>query len=180
MRQKYFIGFLTMLIMCGCSKQNVYEKSIADFVQTDKRGTWTDMQFKIIEMGTPVQITVADSICILTEAFEAERKKKLDFATESIERNKKSLEKEKFAMMRKFYQDYIDKQQQIVDSLTLLTLPLPKEYSDMNAQKVLAQEIECKFSIVPPIINTRQEITAVFTLNADGSKCYRYKSKKKH
>lgn len=43
--------------MCGCSKQNVYEKAIADFVQADKKGTWTDMQLKVIEMDTPAQIT---------------------------------------------------------------------------------------------------------------------------
>lgn len=178
MRQRHLIGLLAMLIIYGCSQQNVYERSIADFVQTDKKGTWTDMQFKVIEMGTPVQITVADSIRILTDAFEAERKKKLDFAIQGIERNKKSLEKEKFATMRKFYQDYIDKQQQVVDSLTSLMPSLPKEYSDMDAQKVLAQKVECKFSIVPPIINARQEITSTFILSADGSKCYRRKSSK--
>lgn len=175
MRQMYLIFFGALTMMYGCSKQGLYEKSIAAFVQTDKKGTWTDLQFKVIEMGTPTEITVADSIRILTDAFEAVRKKKLDFATEGIERNKRLLEKDKSATMRRFYQEYIDKQQEIVDSLLTLTPSLPKEYSEMNVQKVLAQEIVCKFSIVPPIINARQEMTETFILSADGSKCYRRK-----
>ena len=40
-----------LLLLTSCGGQSKYEKAIADFVQTDKRGTWTDLQFKVIEMG---------------------------------------------------------------------------------------------------------------------------------
>lgn len=171
----------TTVFVTGCSSgTQSQEKAIADFVQIDKRGVWTDLEFKVLEMGEPVVITVGDSIRILGDVFEAKRKKKLDLAMESIERNRKSLEKERSPVMRKFYKKHIDNYQQMADSLSALKVSLPEGYSDENSQKVLAQEIVCKFSIIAPFVNARQELTETFVLNADGSKCYRYKSKKKY
>lgn len=40
-----------VLFLTSCAVQSNYEKAIADFVQTDRSGTWTDMKFKVIEMG---------------------------------------------------------------------------------------------------------------------------------
>lgn len=171
----------TTVFVTGCSSvTHSQEKAIADFVQTDKKSVWTDLQFKVLEMGSPLVITVGDSIRILRDAFEAERKNKLDLAMESIERNRKSLEKERSSVMKKFYQKHIDDYRQMADSLSALEVFLPAGYSDENSQKVLAQEIVCKFSIMAPFVNARQELTKTFVLNSDGSKCYRYKSKKKY
>lgn len=174
---------ITMVVaaVAGCTVESSrFETAIGEFVQTDKRGVWTDLEFKVLEMGEPVVITVGDSIRILGDVFEAKRKKKLDLAMESIERNRKSLEKERSPVMRKFYKKHIDNYQQMADSLSALKVSLPEGYSDENSQKVLAQEIVCKFSIIAPFVNARQELTETFVLNADGSKCYRYKSKKKY
>ena len=163
----------------GCNaKQNTIEKAIADFVQTDKKGLWTDLRFKVIEMGEPVMIIVADSTRIVTEAFEVDKAKKLTFANEGIERNRKSLETEKLPTMRKFHQDFINKQQVIVDSLNAMTVVLPNSYATKAATDVLAQEVVCKFSIVPMGAGTTQEITAIFVLNPTGDKCYRRRIKK--
>lgn len=173
MKQKMLFGFLALYLMCGCGKQAICEKAIADFVQTDKKGVWTDLHFKVLEMGEPVIITVGDSIRILTDAFETDRKKKLDFATGNIGRYQKSLEKEKFPSMQKFYRHSINKQQSIVDSLSRLAVALPESYKVRPVTDVLAMEIVCKFSIVPPMYNTREEMTGTFLLNAAGDKCYR-------
>ena len=120
-------------------------------------------------------ITVDDSIRILRDAFEIKRKKDLDFANTNVERYSSSLQKEEFPVMRKFYQNHIDKYQKMADSLSRLKPLLPAAYSDADPQKVLAQEVTCKFSIVSPFIKARQEITETFILTPDGSKCYRYK-----
>ena len=104
-------------------------------------------------------ITVDDSIRILRDAFEIKRKKDLDFANTNVERYSSSLQKEEFPVMRKFYQNHIDKYQKMADSLSRLKPLLPAAYSDADPQKVLAQEVTCKFSIVSPFIKARQEIT---------------------
>lgn len=174
------ITILTLFIFIGCSgSQGKYEKSIADFVQTDKKGVWTDLKFKVIEMGVPTDITVGDSIRLLTDVFDADKAKKIEFANKEIERNRTSLEKEKSSVMRKFYQDYIDKQQKVIDSLTVLEVELPQSYTIRQSNDVLAKEIVCKFSIVNPLFNTTQEETRIFILNADGDKCFKSRSNNK-
>lgn len=179
MKRIFFNAVIAVFLLTGCSTQSSYEKAIADFVQTDKRGTWTDMQFKVIEMGDPVDITVGDSIKILTDKFEADKSKRLSMLNESIARNTKSKEKEQFPSMQQFYQKMIDKNQILADSISKLAVTLPDAYKDADAAKVLAKEITCKFSVVPPTYNARQEMTETFVLNAAGDKCYRMKSKKK-
>lgn len=174
--------YILVLTLCGlisCSApQSKDEKAIADFVQTDKKGVWTDLKFKVIEMGEPLNITIGDSVRILSEAFEADKAKKTAYATEGIERNRQSLEKEKLPTLRKFYQDYIAQQQQQVDSLSALTVTLPDAYTGKAPTEVVAKEVVCKFSIVYPGYDTTQEITETFVLNAAGDKCYRRKINK--
>lgn len=176
-------NIVTAAILCfgcaGCGQQSSYEKAIADFLQTDKRGTWTDMQFKVIEMGDPTDITIGDSIKILTDKFEADKSKRLSILNESIQRNTEKKEKEQFPSMQEFYQKMIDENQILADSISKLAVTLPDAYKNADATKVLAKEVTCKFSVVPPIYNTRQEMTETFVLNAAGDKCYRMKSKKK-
>ena len=169
-----------LLLFTSCGGQSKYEKAIADFVQTDKKGTWTDLQFKVIEMGVPTDITVKDSVAFLTEKFDTEKSKRLTTLNESIARHKASMEKERLNTMKKFYQKLIDENQAVVDSLMQTSVELPDSYKNATETTVLAKEITCKFSIANPILNnTRQEITETFVLNADGDKCYRRNSKKK-
>lgn len=163
------------LFLTGCTVQSNYEKAIADFVQTDRSGTWTDMKFKVIEMGKPTDITVGDSIKILTDKFETDKEKYISSLKNSIGRNTASRDKESFASMKEFYQKQIDKNQALLDSISKTTVVLPEAYVNVPESKVLAKEIECKFSIVPPMYNNgaRQEMTEKFLLNAAGDKCYR-------
>lgn len=180
MNRNLLMTVTAMLLITSCGGQSKYEKAIADFVQTDKKGTWTDLQFKVIEMGEPTDITVKDSIDILTEKFEAKRAKDLDFYTRRIAEQKASMGKERFSSMKEFYQKSIDKNQTRVDSLIKTSVILPKAYQNADETKVLAKEITCKFSIVNPMVgNAKQEITETFILNATGDKCYRRNSKKK-
>lgn len=175
MKLKLLFPPFVFCLVFGCGSRSTSEKAIADFVQTDKQGVWTDLQFEVIEMGEPVMITVGDSIRILKDAFEKKRRKDLDFANTHVERYSSSLQKEGFSAMRKFYQNRVDKYQKMADSLSRLKPVLPVSYADADPEKVLAQEVTCKFSIMAPFIKARQEITETFILNADGSKCYRFK-----
>lgn len=180
MNRNLLMTAAALLLLTSCGEQSKYKKAISDFVQTDKGGTWTDLQFKVIEMGDPTDITVKDSVAILTEKFEIDKEKRVTTLNESIARNKASMEKERFATMKQFYQKLIDKNQVVVDSLMKTTVELPESYKNAAGTTVLAKEITCKFSIVNPMMgNAKQEITETFVLNADGDKCYRRNSKKK-
>lgn len=180
MNRNLVMTAVALLLLTSCTGQSKYEKAIADFVQTDRKGTWTDLQFKVIEMGEPTNITVGDSVAILTEKFDAEKDKRMASLKESIARNKASMEKERFATMKQFYQKLIDKNQVVVDSLAKTSVELPEAYKNVAATTVLAKEVVCKFSIVNPMMgNAKQEITETFILNAAGDKCYRRNSKKK-
>lgn len=175
-KQKLLFGFLVPCLIWGCNDQPIYEKAIADFIQTDPKGIWTD--FKVLEIGEPVMITVGDSIHILKDAFEMKRKKNLDSADKIIKRHSRSLKKELLSFTRELHQRYIDKYQRMKDSLYMLKVPLPEGYSDENSKKALSQEVSCKFSIMIPLFNARQVVTKIFIFNADGSICYGFKSKK--
>ncbi len=178
MRNLLMTAVILMLLTSCTGESNKYEKAIADFVQTDKKGTWTDLHFKVIEMGEPTNITVGDSIAVLTEKFDTEKSKRLASLNETIERNRASMEKERSATMKKFYQTLIDKNQVIVDSLAKTSVDLPETYKSAVETTVLAKVVTCKFSIVNPMAgNAKQEITENFVLNAAGDKCYRRKSK---
>lgn len=180
MNRNLVMTVAALLLLTSCGGQSKYEKAIADFVQTDKKGTWTDLQFKVLEMGEPTDITVKDSVAVLTEKFDTDKEKRLTTLNEGIARNKASMEKERSATMRQFYQKLIDKNQVVVDSLMKTSVELPKAYKSAAETTVLAKEITCKFSIVNPMMgNAKQEITENFILNADGDKCYRRNSKKK-
>lgn len=175
MKRNFINAAIAAFLLTGCAVQSNYEKAIADFVQTDRSGTWTDMKFKVIEIGEPTDITVGDSIKILTDKFESDKEKYLNNLKSSIERSTASRDKESFSSMKEFYQKQIDKNQTLLDSLLKTTVVLPEAYVNVPESKVLAKEIECKFSIVPPMYNNdaRQEMTEKFMLNAAGDKCYR-------
>lgn len=173
------LGIFAVCMLCSCDKSSKYDKAIADFVQTDKKGVWTDLKFKVIEMGTPIDITIADSVKILTEKFEKQKSDRIATLTESIDKNRASRDKERFNSMKQFYQSLIDKNQVIVDSLSAMNVSLPDTYLSGKPEQVLAKEVTCKFSITPPTYNTHQEITETFIVSADGTKCYRRASKPK-
>lgn len=180
MKREIIIGCLGLLLLTSCTgNANIYEKAIADFVQTNKKGVWTDLQFKVIEMGAPVEITVGDSIKILTDEFETLKSERLVILTESLEQGKVGLAKETLPTMQKYYRASIDKYQSLVDSATKTTVSLPESYRNSHTKMVLAKEITCKFSIILPSYNTRQEMTETFILSADGAKCYRKKGRDK-
>lgn len=175
MRNRLILGLSALLLLTGCSSGSLYEKAIADFVQTDKKGVWTDLQFNVIEMGTPTDITVGDSIRILTEAFETQKHERLTSLKSNIEKLVAGRNGERLPTMKNFYQKLIDNTQGTADSLSQTSVSLPETYIGGKPEQVLAKEITCKFSIVPPTFSTRQEITETFVLSADGEKCYRRK-----
>lgn len=75
MKKTSFIAILTALLLLSAyaSERSVYEKAIADYVQTDKRGTWTDLKFEALSIEKSADVTVADSLKLLQTKFEKSR-----------------------------------------------------------------------------------------------------------
>ncbi len=181
MKLSFILGLALLLTACS-SPQNKYEQAIANFVQTDKKGTKYDMKFKVIEFKELQKITVADSVNILKETFEAEKEKKIEGYSQTVERNKQGLENEeknrfKSAAMIKHYTDNISQYKQALDSVSNLKFPNP--YEAKKPDEVLAILVECKYSVVPPMLNTTAEETREFVLSPDGTKCYKGRRIKK-
>lgn len=72
MKQLFITFIFTFFLFVSCSTGNKYEKLIADYVQTDKYGVWTDLSFKLVELEELSPLTVSDSIAILKKQFESE------------------------------------------------------------------------------------------------------------
>eukprot|EP00975_Prorocentrum_lima_P004732 1029670-Prorocentrum_lima.AAC.2 len=55
---------MLLIAFSSCSKPG-YEKAIAEWVQTDSHGTWTDLKFELLEVLETEDVTVSDSLCYL-------------------------------------------------------------------------------------------------------------------
>ena len=63
MKNWLLLGVLILgLSSCGSPE---YEKAIADWIQTDEDGTWTDLKFELIELLEEKDVTVSDSLLYL-------------------------------------------------------------------------------------------------------------------
>lgn len=173
MKQTCYLLFL--LFFLACNTNSKYEKAIAEYVQTDSKGTKYDMKFKVLEILETKYITVQDSVSSLKDAFEADKAKKISGLEESLKSNEASLEKEKNSRVRVlvgFYEKQIETYKHLIDSLKLTTPAAIQKYENRKPDERLAITVRCRYSAVPPIINTRVEETADFLLTPDGQKCY--------
>lgn len=64
MNIKHLFFCMLLIAFSSCSKPG-YEKAIAEWVQTDSHGTWTDLKFELLEVLETEDVTVSDSLCYL-------------------------------------------------------------------------------------------------------------------
>lgn len=168
------IMICSLVILSACSsKESVYEKTIADYVQTDKHGTWYDLKFKVISMDAQ-NCTVADSIQILIEDAKEDIAKRIEFEKGQLEYYQEEAEQSKSfkgttgKMMHDSFRRGVDILQNRIDSLQKIDFSQAGYYKDVEPDKVLAIHVTCKYGIVSPYGNTYQEKTEVFVLTPDG------------
>ena len=159
------------MVSCGSGTSGKYEKTIGDYLQTDKRGSKYDLKFKVIELTEQGKITVADSIAYLTDEFRKDK----EFFVNRVELAKKMtgvlLSREKRQSEIDKYNADIAVMDNRIDSLRNLPPDNLNGYDKRNADDILAVIMRCKYSIVPPGGITAEE-TFDFYLSPDGSKCY--------
>ncbi len=166
---------LALPLLAACSSnEKKYEQAIADYIQTDKRGVWTDLKFKVISMDA-TNCTVADSIRILMEDAEEEKREAIATEETSLQYMKKKLENEMGARIRSkvvidIYERNIAFSEQRLDSLRKIDASEARSYVGLDSDILLAIYVTCKYGIVNPWRNAYQERTETFVLTPDGGK----------
>lgn len=163
-----FLGVLLCLSSC---KSESYKDAIADWIQTDDNGTWTDLKFELIDTDEIKDITVADSIRILQD----EKERKISLCNEEISRLTKEIEKAEKGMSGVAPSTYFKNRDRLSERKSLLKLiqssDLSLTYNNREKTEVLVKLVKCKYSIISPMLQTRQEKTETFILSSDLKKC---------
>ena len=171
--KKYLYVFISLVVVsCGSGGiKTDYRKTIADYVQTDRKGTKYDLKFKVLELEESGTITVADSISYLTDEFRKDKEyfikrfelvKKMDETMLAKEKKQSNIDK---------YKSDIALMEHRIDSLKNLTPDNLNGYGSRNPKDILVVIIRCKYSIIIPS-GIRAEETFDFYLSPDGTKCY--------
>ncbi|MDH6309464.1 hypothetical protein M2451_003854 [Dysgonomonas sp. PFB1-18] len=176
--KKLSILFIVFCIVSCSTNESKYEKLISDYVQTDKHGTWTDLDFKIVNLKELPPIKVSDSIAILQQEFEENKAKCLELQESHLKRSQENLEKEGKAkygskVITDMYNKHISDATRRIDSVK--NLQFVNKYEGISSEKVLLQPVECRYSYVFPPSNPRQERTDIFYFLPDNSKILRQK-----
>lgn len=176
MRKSYFLIFLP-LVWLSCSSPSNYEKTIIDYLETDKKGVKTDLQIEFLSINVS-DITVADSISILQKQFETEKAKRIESIQSSISRLQEKIQEQKGkknqvvakSLISRWEKDLEKYQSDLTIAKSWQTDYLNR-YDSHNSSEILVKKADCKFSFFNPQLQTKQEIKALFILSADGSKC---------
>lgn len=167
---KLILG-LILLALSSCSSSNC-EKAIGDWLQTDNSGTWTDLKFKLIDVVETKDLTVADSTKIMAAEFEKQKGAKISGYKNDIKRRETYLGFAKLSAsseeVQKIQNDLNTLKAQLDSTQALTFHPI---YTDKKQTDILAKLIKCKYSIVVPVLNTRQEKVETFLLTPDQDKC---------
>lgn len=172
---KNLIPLLLVAVMLSSCGSPSYEKAIADWIQTDKNGTWTDLKFELLEVIETKDITVADSIRILQDKFNEMQEKNVSTYTKKIGRLEgfvSRLEKNPFApeATTESYRKTLTETEVALDSVQKLTFQ--SVYDTRSGTEVLAKLLKCKYAIIPPMLKVRQEKTEEFLLSSDMKTCW--------
>lgn len=162
-----------LLCLSSCKSQS-YEQAISDWIQTDSKGTWTDLKFELLEVIETKDITVSDSIQILEEKFKKKQVKNISVYTNKVNRERNSialLEKSPYISRSRIenYRKTLKETEITLDSLR--TLSFQSIYDNRKKEEVLVKLLKCRYSIFSPLLQTRQEKTETFILSSDLKKC---------
>lgn len=175
MKRILLLPILALLLSCGGTTSK-YEKLIADVVQTDG-GVKLDLNFKVEKLEEIIQISVADSIKIITDDFNTERNKQMASLEKTLSVFTENIDKAKAAnrpsqVMIDSYQSSIDKTNERIDALKKSMPNGLAKYENRDANEILAVVVRCTYSIDEPLTKKRATETFDFFLSPDATKFY--------
>jgi hypothetical protein len=179
--KKIFIFALMTLLCVSCDGSNgVYKKTIVDYLQTES-GIKTDfkIEFQKFEVA---DITVADSVKILQEQYQAEKQKKVETAQKSVAHWKSAIEKQEKkgndlvakALVSRYQKDLENAKSELEQAENWKADYIDR-YNGRPESEILEKQVDTYFSFQNPKLAqpVRQELGAVFVLSPDGTQCYK-------
>lgn len=178
MKNLFFSLALTACLFSCSSSQSEYEKVITDFLET-KNGVKTDLQIRYTKLEVS-DISVADSISILKEQFEAERVKKIQSIEQTIKSKEESITEQHNSDNRlvanvliKGWQRELAREKEDLEKAQNWKPDYLNKYDNRNPSDILSRKADVTFSYFNPQLQTRQEMSAWVILSTDGKQCYR-------
>jgi hypothetical protein len=178
---KQILLLLLIVSSISCSNLNdAYKQTVSDYLQTEN-GIKTDfkIEFQKFEVS---DITVADSVKILQEQYQAEKQKKIETAQKSVQHWKNAIEKQQkkendlvAKALASRYQKDLEKAKMELEQAENWKSDYVDRYNDHPENEILAKQVDTYFSFQNPKLGqpVRQEMGAMFVLSSDGKQCYK-------
>ncbi len=164
---------LTAVAPCSINEQ-IYEQTIADYIQTDQYGQWMDLGFIVLSMKTRA-CTTTESIRILLKNREKERSEAIA-AEEAILLNMKLQMDNRIksgnisGIIKEIYKTNIDFSKQRIEALRKANPSEIGLYKGLDPNMLLGIYVTCKYRISIQWGNAHQEQRETFLLTPDGRK----------
>ncbi|SDS26418.1 hypothetical protein SAMN04487764_1818 [Gillisia sp. Hel1_33_143] len=182
---KKVFPFLLITMMACNSQQNIdaQKQAIVNFLQEDAKGVKTDLKIEVSQIEI-TDVTVADSISILKERYQAEiekAQKSIDNFQSNIDsamKENKSLDNSNIDNLAniaanksigEMNQRGLEKAQAALKEVDKQKSISLAKYEDRDENELLVKKAETTFSFFNPRLQTRQERTDDFVMSKDGS-----------
>ena len=152
MNIKHLFFCMLLVTFSSCSKPG-YEKAIAEWVQTDSHGTWTDLKFELLEVLETEDVTVSDSLRYLNN-----KSAQLAAIIEKAE-SPRTLFKPSFSA-------YMEAEKNMKETEAMKAM-----YQNRDSAEVIGKILKCRYSIVQPHSGVQQKKTGSFLLSPNMEKC---------
>ena len=152
MNFKHLFLCALLFTFSSCSKPS-YEKAIAEWVQTDSHGIWTDLKFELLEVLETEDVTVSDSLRYLNS--------KSAQLSDLIQRAESPR-----ALIKPSFSAYMKAEKSLKETEAMKAM-----YQNRDSAEVIGKILKCRYSIVQPHSGAQQKKTDSFLLSADMEKC---------
>ena len=174
--KKYILFLFFPFVIASCSAQSDSQKAVIDYLET-QNGVRTDLKIEFLTFNIS-DITVADSVTILQNQFETERAQKIEAAKKSVKHWQESIKEQKGkknqlvakAVIGNAEKRLADAEKKLKEAQKWQPDYLDR-YVSHNTSDILAKKVESRFSFMSPRLQTRQEMSALLILSADGKQC---------
>ena len=143
MNIKHLFFCMLLITFSSCSKPG-YEKAIAEWVQTDSHGTWTDLKFELLEVLETEDVTVSDSLCYLNN-----KSAQLSAVIQKAESPR--------ALFKPSFSAYMEAEKSLKATDAMKAM-----YLHRDSTEVIGKILKCRYAIVQPYSGVQQKKTASF------------------
>ena len=162
MNIKHLFFCMLLIAFSSCSKPG-YEKAIAEWVQTDSHGTWTDLKFELLEVLETEDVTVSDSLChgsydTSTLCYLNNKSAQLSAVIQKAESPR--------ALFKPSFSAYMEAEKSLKATDAMKAM-----YLHRDSTEVIGKILKCRYAIVQPHSGVQQKKTASFLLSPDMEKC---------